>query len=69
MLCFVQRSCPRVLRFGTLNQFEMKQYILVVNLLFWTSVSTVGLSERGLNLHVLHVAVRQYAMFCAEDLF
>ena len=38
-----------------------------VHLLFWTSVSTVGLSERGLNV-ILHVALRQYAMFCAENL-
>ena len=27
-LCFVQRTCPRVLRFGTWNQSEMIQYIL-----------------------------------------
>ena len=40
-----------------------------MHLLFLTSVSTVGLSERGLNLHVLHVAVRQNAMFCVEFFF
>ena len=27
-LCFVQRTCPRGLRFWTWNQFEMNEYIL-----------------------------------------
>ena len=39
-----------------------------MHLLFWTSVSFVGLSERGLNLHVLHVAVLQYAGLPAEPI-
>ena len=55
MLCFVQRTCPRGLRFRTWNQFEVNEYIYwsCAPPIFWTSVSTVGLSERGLNLGYL----------------
>ena len=45
-----------------------KMHIEVVHVLFWTSVSTIGLSERGLNL-ILHVTFRQCNFICVENLF
>ena len=54
MLCFVQRTCPRVLRFGTWNQSETTQYIWKLCTSYFGRPSpTVGLSERGLNLGCL----------------
>ena len=49
--CFVQRTCPRVLRFGTRNQSEMNQYIFkLCTSDFGRPPLPFGLSEMGLNL-------------------
>ena len=69
MLCFVQRTCPRGLRFRTWNQFEMNEYILKLCTSYWTSVSTVGLSERGLNLGYLTCSLMAMCYVLCRELF
>ena len=46
-LCFVQRTCPRVLRFGTLNQFEMNEYILKLCTSYFGRPSRPSVCLRG----------------------
>ena len=46
-LCFVQRTCPRVLRFGTWNQFEMNEYILKLCTFYFERSSRSSVCLRG----------------------
>ena len=61
---FCAENLSKYLEFLNLRRIWNEEiYIEVVNFLFCMSVSAVDLCERSLNLHVLHVALRQYAMF------
>ena len=66
MLCFVQRTCPRVVRFGVWNQSEMTQYILKLCTSYFGRPSRLSVGLRRVWTYMFYiVALRQYAVLCA----
>ena len=70
-LCFVQRNCIRVLRFWNWKQLgnEVNIYWSCAPPIFGRPYRKSVCLTRVWTYVILHVALRQYAMFCADNLF